>query len=74
MAGENFEFVPKLRSCYNRLHWSQHPVQLQGVAGLLIIIIIIIIIVMGPSTTDIITSFENDQKNTVFSALRCLLS
>ena len=30
--------------------------------------------IMGPSTSDIITSFENDQKNMVFSALRYSMS
>ena len=47
-------------SCHNRWH-SQQPVQpKRASAG----------IKMGPSTSDIITSFENDQKNMVFSALR----
>ena len=60
VAGWDVELVPELRSCHNRWH-SQQPVQPKRArAG----------IKMGPSTSDIITSFENDQKNMVFSALR----
>lgn len=59
VAGRDIELVAELFS-YSTIGWTGSIHRHRGFSG----------IVMGPSTSDIITSFENDQKNTVFSALR----